>query len=423
MDNKLGIYFHLPFCVSKCSYCDFYSLAGCDRLIPKYQDALLEHVRESYPTLKAYAIDTVYFGGGTPSYYGADRIAELLGEVKRSGRLMKSSEITIEVNPDSAHPKGLKLLHKEGVNRISLGAQSSNNDILKLIGRRHNWTQVENAFRSARNAGFDNISLDLMYGLPSQSKSDWAKTLQRALDLKPEHISCYALQLEEGTKMYREYRNSEILPTDDEQADMYLYAVDFLEHYGYRQYEISNFAIKGFESRHNLKYWDLSEYLGFGAGAHSNIGGARFSYVKDADSYIIGVLSETEIVDEYEKVSPLARTSEYIMLGMRTSMGISGDEYYGLYRGDFTPVEELLKEFETKGWAYKENERWRFNPSGYLISNTLIRALLEAQSDKRVDSTPWMREAFDAEEKTEIPPGDEEVFAELYRKKKARYGL
>lgn len=169
MDNKLGIYFHLPFCASKCSYCDFYSLSGCDRLIPKYQDALIEHVRESYPTLKAYAIDTVYFGGGTPSYYGAERIVELLGEVKRSGRLMKSSEITIEVNPDSAHPKGLKLMHKEGVNRISLGAQSSNNDILKLIGRRHNWTQVENAFRSARNAGFDNISSpDVWLAQPKQ---------------------------------------------------------------------------------------------------------------------------------------------------------------------------------------------------------------------------------------------------------------
>ena len=190
MDKTLGIYIHIPFCASKCGYCDFYSLAGCDRLMPKYQDALVEHIRESYGAMKSYYIDTVYFGGGTPSYYGADRLIEIWDELRGSGRVLKSSEVTVEVNPDSASFKELEKLHKAGFNRISLGVQSANNDILKLIGRRHNWKQVEMAVGAARDADFDNLSIDLIYGLPSQTKSDWADTLMRAIDLRPAMQEC-----------------------------------------------------------------------------------------------------------------------------------------------------------------------------------------------------------------------------------------
>lgn len=416
MDKTLGIYIHIPFCASKCGYCDFYSLAGCDRLMPKYQDALVEHIRESYGAMKSYYIDTVYFGGGTPSYYGADRLIELWDELRGSGRVLKSSEVTVEANPDSANFKELEKLRKAGFNRVSLGVQSANNDILKLIGRRHNWKQVEMAVEAVRDAGFDNLSIDLIYGLPSQTKSDWADTLMRAIDLRPEHVSCYGLTLEEGTPMYK-YKGSPFLPSDDEQADMYLYASDMLEHYGYSQYEISNFAIKGFECRHNMRYWKLEEYLGFGAGAHSCMGGARFSYVKDADRYIIGVLRDLNIVDEYERITPVERASEYIMLGMRTAHGIDGEEYTRLYRSDFRPLGQTLEEFAKKGWAYKKDDgRWRFTSSGFLLSNLLIGALLEAQSGSRVAVNPWMKEAFDAEEKTELPPDDEELFRDMYMK-------
>lgn len=198
---------------------------------------------------------------------------------------------------------------------------------------------------------------------------------------------------------------------------MYLYASDMLEHYGYSQYEISNFAIKGFESRHNMRYWKLEEYLGFGAGAHSCMGGARFSYVKDADRYIIGVLRDLNIVDEYERITPVERASEYIMLGMRTAHGIDGEEYTRLYRSDFRPLGQTLEEFAKKGWAYKKDDgRWRFTSSGFLLSNLLIGALLEAQSGSRVAVNPWMKEAFDAEEKTELPPDDEELFRDMYMK-------
>ncbi len=418
MSRKLGIYVHIPFCASKCGYCDFYSLAGCDRLMPKYQDALVAHIRESYGTLKSYEVDTVYFGGGTPSYYGAERLAELWTELKNSGRVRRDAEVTLEANPDSARLKDLKLLRKEGFNRISLGVQSANNDILKLIGRRHNWLQAEQAVQAARDAGFDDLSIDLIYGLPSQTRSDWADTLMKVIDLRPEHISCYGLTLEEGTPMYK-YKGSPFLPSEDEQADMYLYAVEQLAHYGYAQYEISNFAVKGYESRHNLRYWRLEDYLGFGAGAHSCVGGARFSYVRDADAYIVGVLGDQKIVDEYEPVNSLERSSEYLMLGMRTVRGVNAAEYTRICLADFAPIEGTLQIFAQKGWAVQEEDgSWHFTPQGFLLSNILIGALLESQSSGRVEVTPWMKAAFDAEEKTELPPGEEELFAEEYKKRR-----
>ena len=317
-DKRLGVYFHIPFCASKCAYCDFCSLPGRDKLMPYYQDALLIQLQETMPRMTDYFIDTVYFGGGTPSYYGARRIVEILQELKVTNRLMKQSEITVECNPDSVRRKELRMLRKEGVNRLSIGAQSANDDILRLIGRRHNWRQVEMAVKRARKAGFRNVSLDLIYGLPSQTREDWADTLTKALALKPAHISCYGLRLEEGTPMYDEYEGTDILPSDDDQADMYLYAVDFLSRHGFRQYEISNFARPGYESRHNLKYWRLDDYIGFGAAAASNIGLLRYTYTHNVREYISGVLGDKGIIAEEEELTPFDRASEYLMLGMRT---------------------------------------------------------------------------------------------------------
>ena len=233
MKPRLGIYIHIPFCASKCSYCDFYSLQNCDYLMPEYQQALLEHIKESSGSIRNYEVDSIYFGGGTPSFYGADRIADILDELKLNGNVRLDSEITVECNPDSISPTALKLLRQEGVNRLSIGVQATDNSLLKLIGRRHNFQQAQKAYQDARNAGFDNISLDLMYGLPSQTKNDWADTLAKIVEMHPEHISCYGLKLEPGTPMYRNYYGSAILPSDDEQADMYSYAAEMLERYGY----------------------------------------------------------------------------------------------------------------------------------------------------------------------------------------------
>ncbi len=392
MEKRLGIYIHIPFCASKCGYCDFYSLAGCDKKMNKYQNALLHHIEEASGQLKQYYIDSIYFGGGTPSYYGARRICEIFNALKRYGQVLKTAEVTVEANPDSVTYRDLKMLHSEGVNRLSLGAQSANPEILKLIGRRHNWRQVVRAVESARKAGFDNLSLDLIYGLPSQRKDDWAETLSRALKLRPEHLSCYGLKLEEGTPMYAQYKDSPFLPSDDEQADMYLYAEETLERYGYSQYEISNFSLKGYESRHNLKYWTLQDYMGFGPGAHSCVSGVRYSYIRDLDGYISGVLGDTNIVDEYETVQRLDRAAEYIMLGMRMNRGISGEEYHNIYRSGFDAIERILKGFEKHGWAKYQDGRWSFTSSGFLLSNLLIGALLEAQAEYKLSGNPWVLE-------------------------------
>lgn len=333
--------------------------------MPDYQSALLSHISESAEAIESYEIDSIYIGGGTPSCYGAKRIVEILDELKRIGNVRLDSEITVEVNPDTTKLEELKLLRSEGVNRLSIGVQSANNDILKIIGRRHNFRQAEIAVDTAREAGFENVSLDLIYGLPSQTRGDWADTLSRALELHPEHLSCYGLKLEEGTPMYRSYLGSPLIPDEDEQADMYLYTVDTLAHYGLKQYEISNFAIPGYESRHNLKYWQLGDYMGFGPGAHSCAGGVRYSYVRDLDRYVSAVVGDSMIIDEYEQIVPIQKATEYLMLGMRTTHGISEKEYHRIYRSDWEPIEETFELFERKGWAERDGERWHLTPAGF----------------------------------------------------------
>ena len=414
---RLGIYIHIPFCASKCGYCDFYSLAGCDNMMEKYHKALITHLEESAPGIKNYEVDSVYFGGGTPSYYGAEHLMEIFDVLKRNGNVRLDAEVTVECNPDSMTYKDLKLLRSEGVTRLSVGVQATNNDLLKLIGRRHSFQQAELAFSAARKAGFDNISLDLMYGLPSQTKSDWADSLARIVEMHPEHISCYGLKLEEGTPMYREYKDSPVLPSEDEQADMYSYAAEMLERYGYRQYEISNFCAPGFESLHNLKYWNLDDYMGFGPGAHSCVGNLRYSFVKDLKRYISGVEKKVSIIDEYQLVDPMERSVEYLMLAMRTNRGISEEDYRVRTQSDWKPILHALQAFREKGWAEKTGDRWHFTVPGFLISNTLIGILLEAQASGRADSVPWMDRVDREERKIVLPKGEEELFTELYEER------
>ena len=385
--DRLGVYIHIPFCVSKCGYCDFYSIAGGRQRMPDYQSALLSHISESAEAMSSYEIDSIYIGGGTPSCYGAKRIVEILDELKRMGNVRLDSEITVEVNPDTTKLDELKLLRSEGVNRLSIGVQSANNDILKIIGRRHNFRQAELAVDAAREAGFENVSLDLIYGLPSQTRGDWAETLSRALELHPEHLSCYGLKLEEGTPLWQQ-RQTLTLPDDDAQADMYLYTVAALGEMGYEQYEISNFAKSGKESRHNLKYWRMEEYAGFGPGAHSDFGGVRYGYVRDIDSYIAGRL----VLSESETDSTLARDYEYVMLSLRTAAGIDRQTFEKRYRQRFQPMETLFEQYEKAGLASRTEGGWRLTPRGFLVSNSIIAALQEALAQQRAARQAAMAE-------------------------------
>ncbi len=380
--KSLGIYIHIPFCRSKCEYCDFYSLGGArnKELFTQYQKALADHFKEAGKRAPDHVVDTVYFGGGTPSFFGADRLCEVLGELGKRFHIAKDAEITLEANPDSLTVNGLNRLKRGGFNRISIGVQSDNDDILRSLGRPHNFQHAKEAVENARAAGFDNLSIDLMFGLPTQTKSGWATCLKNAVDLKPDHISAYALTIQEGTPLY-EYQDAIILPDDDAQADMYLYCVDMLESSGYQQYEISNFCLPGRESKHNLKYWKTGEYMGFGPSAASDFGSRRYTYVSDLNAYIKGVAEQGIIVSECEDVPLRERAGEYLMLRLRLAEGIEEEEYRKTFLMPFDRIEELMNQYETEGWAEKNDGRWRLTPQGMLISNRLIGELIDYQAE------------------------------------------
>ena len=238
--KSLGIYVHIPFCRSKCEYCDFYSIPGArsKELMTRYLDAVIAHIRESAPCAVGYEVDTVYFGGGTPSFFGATGLSRIFAEIDRRFDVSRDAEVTLEANPDSVTLPMLTQLRRAGFNRISIGVQSDIDEQLKALGRPHNYKQAQQAVSMARRAGFNNVSVDLMFGLPNQTREQWMQTLRNVIDLKADHISCYGLKVEPGTKLY-EYRSCANLPDDDAQADMYFYAVETLEQFGYHQYEIS----------------------------------------------------------------------------------------------------------------------------------------------------------------------------------------
>ena len=382
--SSLGLYIHVPFCRSKCQYCDFYSLA-CkdDRLMDQYLDAICNHIKETGPLAPNYKVDTIYFGGGTPSYFGADGMAIILTTIRRNFDVDPSAEITFECNPDSVSDRLLHRLRAEGFNRVSLGIQTDNDELLKKLGRPHTYAQAVAAYQRIRKAGFRNVSVDLMYGLPGQTLTMWQETLDNVLKLLPEHISCYGLKVEEGTPLY-EYKDAANLPGDDLQADMYLTAVEYLSSRGYRQYEISNFCRKGLYSRHNMKYWTGGEYLGFGPSASSDFAGKRFTLCRDLQTYIQGIRDGGEVMDEVQDIPLRERAGEYLMLRLRTSQGIAADEYERLFLLPFEPLGKVLAQHRAFGYTGINDEgRWYLTPKGYLLSNTIISDLLIAQDESR----------------------------------------
>ena len=382
----LGLYIHIPFCRSKCAYCDFYSLSGREGDMDRYQKALLAHIKETAPLAARMPVDTVYFGGGTPSYYGQKRLRALLACLKKHFCIRPDAEITLEANPDSVDVHILKKLRKAGFNRLSLGVQSACDGQLCALNRPHTFQQARDAVAAARRAGFDNLSLDLIYGLPGQSMASWQDTLEQVLALEPEHLSCYGLKVEENTPLFRQVEAGLTLPDDDVQADMYLYTVSRLARAGYEQYEISNFARSDRRSRHNLRYWLTQPYIGFGPGAHSDFGGRRYSMVRDLDGYISGVLKGGSIIDENDLIPTRERGGEYLMLRLRTTHGIEEWEYRRSYFMDFAPIEALLRSYAEHGWAVCEQGRWRLTAEGFLLSNQLIGPLMDAQQPSSLET-------------------------------------
>ena len=367
----LGLYIHIPFCKAKCAYCDFYSLAHSEEKMDAYTAALLRHLEEVAPRAAGMQVDTVYFGGGTPSYLGTARLIRILQTVQRRYDVARDAEITLEANPDSAGDwRTLRTLRRAGFNRLSLGVQSTDDALLQRIGRIHTYEQVQQAVTAARRAKLTNLSLDLIYGLPGQTMEDWQRTLADAVALGPEHLSCYGLKLEEGTPLY-ERRKELTFPDEDQQADMYLYTVEFLKQCGYEQYEISNFARPGFASRHNLKYWLLQEYAGFGPGAYSDFGNVRYGYARDLERYLKGEL----VLQESETVDPDEREREYLMLRLRTVQGVDPREFEYRFRQRFAPLAELLQQCAREGLAEQDEKGWHLTAKGFLVSNRIIGLL------------------------------------------------
>jgi len=376
----LGIYVHVPFCRSKCQYCDFYSVTNKKALdFDGYTQAVCTHIKEAGTQAPNHIVDTIYFGGGTPSFFGGEGMAMILAAIRKNFDVSPTAEITFEANPDSVTDRLLRRVRGEGFNRVSLGIQCDNDNILKTLGRPHTYAEAVMAVKKLRKKGFRNISVDLIYGLPGQRLQDWNATLNNVLSLKPEHISCYGLQVEEGTPLYnmRDFYN---LADDDTQADMYLSAVELLRKHGYHQYEISNFCKKGHTSRHNMKYWTGGEYLGFGPGASSDFGGSRFSMVRDVHQYIEGVLQGGTVVEELQEVAPRERAAEYLMMRLRTTAGIDRETYENTFLLPFAPLEAQLAEYKQQGLAAQTYDgRWHLTARGFLLSNSIISDLLLVQ--------------------------------------------
>jgi len=382
--SPLGIYVHVPFCRSRCAYCDFCSQTSRDdKLIDGYLEAVCEHIKEAGALAPNYKVDTIYFGGGTPSFLGADALATILTAIRRSFDVDNNAEITFEANPDSVSDSLLRRLRAEGFNRVSLGIQSDSDEMLEKLGRPHNYSQAVTAYQRIRKAGYKNVSVDLIYGLPGQNLRQWLETVEHVLELMPEHVSIYGLEVHEGTPM-AQYEKMGMLPDEEKFADMYLNAVKLLESRGFRQYEISNFARKGLYSRHNTKYWTGGEYLGFGPSAASDFAGRRYKLVSNLRSYIAGIQQNGEVMEEMEEIPLRERASEYIMTRLRTTTGINAQEYEKMFLLPFAPLEDILERNAAYNLtAQTHSGNWRLTPRGFMVSTQIISDLQLAQENSK----------------------------------------
>ncbi len=362
-----GIYIHIPFCIKKCPYCDFYSFESDEIKKDSYLKAVLLYLKKWKDKISD-GIDTVYFGGGTPSVFGEKRIGEILSFIKSYYRLTDTAEITVECNPSSVSAEFFESLHASGVNRISMGMQSAVDKERKALGRLSDSQQVKNAVTMAKQAGIDNISLDIMLGVPCQSMESLDESIDFLLSLDIPHISAYMLKIEEGTP-FDKMGDGLILPDEDEVAEMYLHTSRRLTSEGYKHYEISNFAKDGKESRHNTRYWKGEEYLGIGPSAHSFIGGKRFYFERDFDAFLRG----TEPVSD----GCGGDKDEYIMLRLRLGEGLDFKEYERKF-GEKISEEKLsrMKKFEKAGMLEISDERIKLTPEGFLLSNAIIGEFL-----------------------------------------------
>lgn len=379
--EKLGIYIHIPFCKSKCGYCDFCSHPPVSaQEIERYLNALLLHMQDFSAAAENCTVDTVYFGGGTPTMLTAKQLCTLLCGVRDSFTLAKDVEITAEANPGTVDRHALRTLCKGGFNRISFGLQSADDAELRALGRIHTVADFTRAYDDARRAGFSNISLDLMYGIPRQTRDSFRRTLAFARDLSPEHLSVYGLKIEAGTPFYAA-RDRLPLPDEETEYNMYFDAHRMLGDAGYEHYEISNFARPGFRSQHNLRYWLDEKYLGFGVAAHSYFNNQRYAYTTDIDAYIREMETPTDmsaILAECTDIDVFTKETEYVMLRLRLFDGISLSAYRAEFGRDFlAKYGKKLERYLAGGFVCANADRVALTAKGMYVSNYILSDLLE----------------------------------------------
>lgn len=370
MKKKLGIYIHIPFCVRKCAYCDFLSAPADAETRGAYVRALREEIRSAGELDGSYEGATVFFGGGTPSLLAGDELAGLLDEISRQLLLRSDAEITVECNPGTLDRKKLEAYKRAGINRLSIGLQSADNRELRALGRIHTWEEFRENYEEVRKLGFSNVNVDLMSALPGQTREGWRTTLEKVTDLNPEHISAYSLIIEEGTPFYEKYREGGSceaeLPGEDLDRLMYEDTRAFLREKGYERYEISNYAKPGYECRHNLSYWERTDYKGFGIGAASLLKEVRYKNSTDLQKYLKGQFS-------YESVEPLSEKDvleETMFLGLRKMKGIVQNETIRSIYG------KKIKTLTEEGLLWQSKNRLGLTDRGIDISNYVLSEFL-----------------------------------------------
>lgn len=381
--KRLGIYVHIPFCKSKCAYCDFNSsVPDREEKMTRYVSALLSHMEVYRHALRDYTVDSVFIGGGTPTALPKDELVRLIRGIKRVFPIAKEAEFSVEANPATVTLPQLKQLRRLGVNRLSFGLQSADNRELKALSRLHTRAQFVESYRMARAAKFDNINVDLMFGIPYQTYDSLLKTIDFVTRLDPEHISLYNLKIEPGTKFYENLAAvREVCADEDTEYAMYTAAIDLLSARGYDQYEISNFARRGYRCHHNMKYWNCEEYLGFGVSAHSYFNSNRFSYISDVNRYMPAledINSEISIIAESEQIEARERMGEYIMLRLRLTDGLDTSQFAARFGASFEAMYgKKLEKYLQNGFMYRKAGAYALTPAGMFVSNYILSDILD----------------------------------------------
>ena len=376
--NSIALYIHIPFCEKKCYYCDFNSYSGKKHLIDHYIEALKKEIELYSPILEKYKISTIFLGGGTPSILTGSQIGEIMDTISKYYSLEESAEISIEANPGTLNKYKLKTYYESGINRLSIGLQACQDNLLKTLGRIHSFEEYLKNLEEARNVGFTNINTDLMFSLPGQKEKDWEETLEKIVSLDIPNISAYSLIVEEDTPFYNWVENEKIiLPDEETDMNMYHHTIKYLGEKGYKHYEISNYAKEGFQCKHNIVYWNNENYIGLGSGAHSYFNKKRFNNINHIEEYINILMKNKLPIEEEVKVSIKDEISETMFLGLRMMDGISIEKFTRRFnRSPFEIYKVQLDKFRGQGLIYWDEKCIKLTPKGIDLSNIVFQEML-----------------------------------------------